>query len=63
VSDKGALTRAQKVAGQQMRGEALPGELKDTNVAVRGAQSNPINRFTGNLKTDKAAFYDPTAGR
>jgi hypothetical protein len=63
ISDKGALTRAQKVATTQMRGEALPGALVDPSKAVEGAASSPVRNFTNNLNKDKAAFYDPMAGR
>jgi len=58
ISDKGALNRAQKVATSQMRAETLPGDLgkNDTN-------NNPVKNFNNNLQRDKAAFYDPTAGR
>jgi hypothetical protein len=58
ISDKGALNRAQKVAASQMRAETLPGDLgkNDTN-------NNPVKNFNNNLQCDKAAFYDPTAGR
>lgn len=63
ISDKGALNRAQKVAAQQMRGDALPGELKDSAVGIKGAESSPVKNFGNNLQRDKAAFYDPLAGR
>jgi hypothetical protein len=58
ISDKGALNRAQKVAASQMRAETLPGDLgkNDTN-------NSPVKNFSNNLQRDKAAFYDPTAGR
>jgi hypothetical protein len=63
VSDKGALTRAQKIAAQQMRGDALPGELKDPSKAIGGAEASPVKNFGNNLNKDKAQFYDPLAGR
>lgn len=63
ISDKGALNRAQKVAAQQMRGDALPGELKDAAVGIKGAESSPVKNFGNNLQRDKAAFYDPLGGR
>lgn len=63
ISDKGVLNRAQKIAASQMRGEALPGELKDPSKGLQGAESSPVKNFGNNLQRDKAAFYDPLAGR
>lgn len=63
ISDKGVLRRAEKVAAQQMRGDNLPGELKDPSVGIKGAESSPVKNFGNNLQRDKAAFYDPMAGR
>lgn len=63
ISDKGALNRAKAVAATQMRGEALPGALADPSKAVGGAESSPVRNFGNNLARDKAAFYDPMAGR
>jgi len=58
ISDKGALNRAQKVAAQQMRGETLPGELNKND-----KDKSAVPNFGNNLQRDKAAFYDPLAGR
>lgn len=58
ISDKGALNRAQKVAQQQMRGETLPGELNKND-----KDKTAVPNFANNLQRDKAAFYDPLAGR
>lgn len=58
ISDKGALTRAQKVAAAQMRAETLPGDLGKND-----SNNNRVPNFNNNLGHDKAAFYDPTAGR
>lgn len=63
ISDKGALERAKKLAAQEMRGETLPGDLKNVPVGIRGAESSPVKNFGNNLQRDKAAFYDPLAGR
>lgn len=64
ISDKGALNRAQKIASSQMRGDALPGDLKEHPATIAGTPSpSPIKSFGNNLNRDKAAFYDPLAGR
>ena len=58
ISDKGALERAKKIAGQQMRGENLPGDLNKNDT-----DKTRLPNFANNLQRDKAAFYDPLAGR
>lgn len=63
ISDKGALERAKKLAAQEMRGETLPGDLKNVPVSIHGKESYPAKNFSNNLQRDKAAFYDPLAGR